>query len=223
MTREGNPISTAETIRVVVVDDHPVVRDGLVGMLSGQPDITVVAQAADGRDALLQVQRHDPDVVLMDLRMPDMDGVEAIGELQRRGHRARVLVLTTYDRDDDIVPAIEAGATGYLLKDTPRDDLFRAVRATSRGESTLTPSVASRLMGRMRESPQTLSAREVEVLKLVARGRTNRQIGRAIHVSEATVKTHLLRAYDKLGVSDRTAAVVTALERGLLELDRPDA
>jgi len=223
MTREGNPISTAETIRVVVVDDHPVVRDGLVGMLSGQPDITVVAQAADGRDALLQIQRHDPDVVLMDLRMPDMDGVEAIGELQRRGHRARVLVLTTYDRDDDIVPAIEAGATGYLLKDTPRDDLFRAVRATSRGESTLTPSVASRLMGRMRESPQTLSAREVEVLKLVARGRTNRQIGRAIHVSEATVKTHLLRAYDKLGVSDRTAAVVTALERGLLELDRPDA
>lgn len=223
MTREGTPISTAETIRVVVVDDHPVVRDGLVGMLSGQPDITVVAQAADGRDALLQVQRHDPDVVLMDLRMPDMDGVEAIGELQRRGHRARVLVLTTYDRDDDIVPAIEAGATGYLLKDTPRDDLFRAVRATSRGESTLTPSVASRLMGRMRESPQTLSAREVEVLKLVARGRTNRQIGRAIHVSEATVKTHLLRAYDKLGVSDRTAAVVTALERGLLELDRPDA
>ena len=212
-----------ETIRVVVVDDHPVVRDGLVGMLSGQPDITVVGQAADGRDALLQVQHHDPDVVLMDLRMPDMDGVEAITELQRRGHRARILVLTTYDRDDDIVPAIEAGATGYLLKDTPRDDLFRAVRATSRGESTLTPSVASRLMGRMRGAPQTLSAREVEVLKLVARGRTNRQIGRAMHVSEATVKTHLLRAYDKLGVNDRTAAVVTALERGLLELDRPDA
>ncbi|HSJ45334.1 MAG TPA: response regulator transcription factor [Euzebyales bacterium] len=212
-----------QPIRVVVVDDHPVVRDGLVGMLSGQPDITVVAQAADGRDALLQVQRHDPDVLLMDLPMPDMDGVEAISELRRRGHRARVLVLTTYDRDEDIVPAIEAGATGYLLKDTPRVDLFRALRATSRGESTLTPSVASRLMGRMRESPETLSAREIEVLKLVARGRTDRQIGRAIHVSEATVKTHLLRAYDKLGVSDRTAAVVTALERGLLELDRPDA
>lgn len=211
------------TITVVVVDDHPVVRDGLVGMLSGQPDITVVAQAADGRDAVLQVLRHDPDVVLMDLRMPGMDGVEAIGELQRRGHRARVLVLTTYDRDDDIVPAIEAGATGYLLKDTPRDDLFRAVRAASRGESVLTPSVASRLMGRVRQSPQALSPREVEVLKLVARGMTNRQIGRAMHVSEATVKTHLLRAYDKLGVSDRTAAVVTALERGLLELDRPDA
>lgn len=120
-------MSVVEIIRVVVVDDHSV-RDGLVGMLSRQPDITVVGQAADGRDALLQVQRHDPDVVLMDLRMPDMDGVAAIAELQRRGHRARVLVLTTYDRDDDIVPAIEAGATGYLLKDTPRDDLFRAVR-----------------------------------------------------------------------------------------------
>jgi len=216
-------VSGQVTITVLVVDDHPVVRDGLVGMLSGQPDITVVAQAANGRDALLQVQRHDPDVVLMDLRMPGMDGVEAIGELQRRGHRARVLVLTTYDRDDDIVPAIEAGATGYLLKDTPRDDLFRAVRAASRGESVLTPSVASRLMGRVRHSPQTLSPREVEVLKLVARGRTNRQIGRAMHVSETTIKTHLLRAYDKLGVSDRTAAVVTALERGLLELDPPDA
>lgn len=216
-------MSAGEMIRVVVVDDHPVVRDGLVGMLSGQPDIAVVGQAADGRDALLQVQHHDPDVVLMDLRMPGMDGVAAIAELQRRGHRARVLVLTTYDRDDDIVPAIEAGATGYLLKDTPRGDLFRAVRAASRGESTLTPAVASRLMDRMRESPQTLSAREVQVLKLVARGRTNRQIGRSIHVSEATVKTHLLRAYDKLGVSDRTAAVVTALERGLLELDGPDA
>jgi DNA-binding NarL/FixJ family response regulator len=215
-------VSGPVTITVVVVDDHPVVRDGLVGMLSGQPDIMVVAQAADGRDALLQVQRHDPDVVLMDLRMPGMNGVETISELQRRGYRARVLVLTTYDRDDDIVPAIEAGATGYLLKDTPRDDLFRAVRAASRGESVLTPSVASRPMGRVRQSPQALSPREVEVLKLVARGMTNRQIGRTMHVSEATVKTHLLRAYDKLGVSDRTAAVVTALERGLIALD-PDA
>jgi DNA-binding NarL/FixJ family response regulator len=181
----------------------------------------VIGQAANGREALLQVQRHDPDVVLMDLRMPEMGGVDTIHELQRRGHRAKVLVLTTYDRDDDIVPAIEAGATGYLLKDTPRDDLFRAVRAASRGEPALTPSVASRLMGRMRTAPQTLSPREIEVLKLAARGATNREIGKAIHVSEATVKTHLVRAYDKLGVGDRTAAVVTALERGLIALD-PD-
>jgi DNA-binding NarL/FixJ family response regulator len=156
----------------------------------------------------------------MDLRMPVMDGVATITELRSRGHRASVLVLTTYDRDEDIVPAIEAGATGYLLKDTPREDLFRAVRAASRGEPALTPSVASRLMGRMRNPSQTLSPREVEVLELAARGRTNRQIGKVLHVSEATVKTHLLRAYDKLGVSDRTAAVVTALEQGLLRLDR---
>lgn len=216
-------MSDQPPIRVLVVDDHPVVRDGLVGMLAGQPDMTVVGQAANGRDALLQVQHHDPDVVLMDLRMPEMDGVDTIHELQRRGHRAKVLVLTTYDRDDDIVPAIEAGATGYLLKDTPRDDLFRAVRAADRGEPALTPSVASRLLGRVRERPQTLSPREVEVLKLAARGRTNRQIGKAIHVSEATVKTHLLRAYDKLGVGDRTAAVVTALERGLIALDPDDS
>lgn len=209
-------------ISIVVVDDHPVVRDGLAGMLAGQPDMTVVGQAANGREALLQVARHDPDVVLMDLRMPEMDGVTTITELRRQGRRAQVLVLTTYDSDDDIVRAIEAGATGYLLKDTPRDDLFRAVRAASRGEPALTPSVASRLMGRMRDAPQALSPREVDVLQLAARGRTNREIGRAMHVSEATVKTHLLRAYDKLGVNDRTAAVVTALERGLLDLHRPD-
>lgn len=213
-------MSDAAAIRIVVADDHPVVRDGLVGMLAGQPDMAVVGQAANGREALLQVAHHDPDVVLLDLRMPEMDGVTTITELRRRGHRAQVVVLTTYDRDDDIVPAIEAGATGYLLKDTPRDDLFRAIRAASRGEPALTPSVASRLMGRVRGVPQTLSPREVEVLELAARGRTNREIGRAMHVSEATVKTHLLRAYDKLGVNDRTAAVVTALERGLLDLDR---
>lgn len=207
------------TIRIVVVDDHPVVRDGLVGMLDGQDDMTVVAQAADGREALLQVARHDPDVVLMDLRMPRMDGVAAISALRDQGHEARVLVLTTYDGDEDIVPAVEAGATGYLLKDAPRQELFRAVRAASRGEPTLAPEVAARLMTRMRSPAQTLSPRETEVLRLAAEGATNREIGRRMHVSEATVKTHLLRAYDKLGVNDRTAAVVTALRRGLLHLD----
>jgi DNA-binding NarL/FixJ family response regulator len=209
-----------QRIRIVVIDDHPVVRDGLAGMLAAQPDMEVVGQASNGSEGLLQIEHHDPDVVLMDLRMPVMDGVATITELRNRGHRAGVLVLTTYDRDEDIVPAIEAGATGYLLKDTPREDLFRAVRAASRGEPALTPSVASRLMGRMRTKPQTLSPREIEVLELAARGRTNREIGKVLHVSEATVKTHLLRAYDKLGVSDRTAAVVTALTQGLLQLDR---
>lgn len=210
-------------IRVLIVDDHPVVRDGIAGMLAGQSDMAVVAQATNGREALLQAARHDPDVVLMDLRMPVMDGVAAITQLRAGGNRAAVLVLTTYDRDEDIVPAIEAGATGYLLKDTPREELFRAVRAASRGEPALTPSVAARLLGRVRTPRQSLSPREVEVLELAARGDTNRQIGRRLHVSEATIKTHLLRAYDKLGVNDRTAAVVTALQRGLLDLgDPPD-
>ncbi len=210
------------TIRVLVVDDHPVVRDGLVGMLDGQDDLEVVGQAGDGLEGLLQAERLDPDVILMDLRMPRLDGVATIQRLVARGQRAAVLVLTTFDRDEDIVPAIEAGATGYLLKDTPREDLFRAVRAASRGETTLAPSVASTLLGRVREAPPRLSPREVEVLGLAARGATNRAIGRAIHVSEATVKTHLLRAYDKLGVNDRTAAVVEAIRRGLLDLDDPD-
>lgn len=210
-------------IRVLIVDDHPVVRDGIAGMLAGQSDMAVVGQATNGREALLQAARHDPDVVLMDLRMPVMDGVAAITQLRAGGNRAAVLVLTTYDRDEDIVPAIEAGATGYLLKDTPREELFRAVRAASRGEPALTPSVAARLLGRVRTPRQSLSPREVEVLELAARGDTNRQIGRRLHVSEATIKTHLLRAYDKLGVNDRTAAVVTALQRGLLDLgDPPD-
>jgi DNA-binding NarL/FixJ family response regulator len=208
-----------EPITVLVVDDHPVVRDGIVGLLDGQDDLTVVGEASNGREALLHAERLDPDVILMDLRMPVMDGVTAIRELVARDQRGAVLVLTTFDRDEDIVPAIEAGATGFLLKDTPRDELFRAVRAASRGETTLAPSVAATLLGRVRETPVQLSPREVEVLGLAARGNTNREIGRAMHVSEATVKTHLLRAYDKLGVNDRTAAVVTALQRGLLVLD----
>lgn len=214
-------MTDAAPIRVLIVDDHPVVRDGIAGMLAGQADMSVVGQATTGREALLQARRHDPDVILMDLRMPVMDGVTAITELQRTGSRASVLVLTTYDRDEDIVPAIEAGATGYLLKDTPREELFRAVRAASRGEPALTPSVAARLLGRVRAPQQALSPREIEVLELAARGNTNRQIGRLLHVSEATIKTHLLRAFDKLGVNDRTAAVVTALQRGLLDLDDP--
>ena len=206
-------------ITVLVVDDHPVVRDGIVGLLDGQDDLAVVGEAANGREALLHAERLDPDVILMDLRMPEMDGVTAIRELVARGQRGAVLVLTTFDRDEDIVPAIEAGATGFLLKDTPREELFRAVRAASRGETTLAPSVAATLLGRVRETPVQLSPRELEVLALAARGNTYRAIGRAMHVSEATVKTHLLRAYDKLGVNDRTAAVVTALQRGLLVLD----
>ncbi|MGC4848052.1 response regulator [Micromonospora sp. DT15] len=204
-------------IRLLIVDDHPVVRDGLRGMFTGDPDFQVVGEAADGSEALALVASLQPDVVLMDLRMPGMDGVTAIGRLARTGSTARVLVLTTYDTDADVLPAIEAGATGYLLKDTPREDLVRAVRAAARGESVLAPSVAGRLMGRLRApAEEPLSQRELEVLTLVARGASNREAANRLFISEATVKTHLLHLYAKLGVNDRAAAVATAYDRGLL-------
>ncbi|MGA4728916.1 response regulator [Micromonospora taraxaci] len=204
-------------IRLLIVDDHPVVRDGLRGMFTGDPGFEVVGEAADGSEALTLVATVRPDVVLMDLRMPGMDGVTAIGTLARSGSTARVLVLTTYDTDADVLPAIEAGATGYLLKDTPREDLVRAVRAAARGESVLAPSVAGRLMGRLRApAEEPLSQRELEVLTLVARGASNKEAAARLFISEATVKTHLLHVYAKLGVNDRAAAVATAYDRGLL-------
>lgn len=210
----------AERIRLLLVDDHPVVREGLRGMLSGQPDFAVVGEAGDGAEGVALAGQLQPDVVLMDLRMPGLDGVGAIRAIVEQGLSARLLVLTTYDSDADIVRAIEAGATGYLLKDAPRQELFRAVRAAARGESALAPAVASRLLGRMRApAEEQLTEREVEVLQLVAKGNSNRLVGRALHISEATVKTHLVHIYGKLGVSDRTAAVTVALERGMLRLD----
>lgn len=210
------------TIRVLVVDDHPVVRDGLRGMLDGQSDLQVVGEAANGLEAITEVDRCGPDVVLMDLRMPVLDGVAAIQRLAHSHPELRVLVLTTYDEDHEIVRAVEAGATGYLLKDTPREDLFRAVRSAARGEPVLAPSVAARLLGRIR-APQSdpPSGRELEGLSLVARGMTNRAIAGSLHISEATVKTHLVHVFSKLEVGDRTAAVTAALERGLLRLDSP--
>ncbi|GIL29264.1 response regulator [Actinocatenispora comari] len=204
-------------IRVLLVDDHPVVRDGLRGMLADADDIEVVGEAGDGAEAVDVAAVRSPDVVLMDLRMPRVDGVAAIRRLAARGLPARVLVLTTYDTDQDVVPAIEAGATGYLLKDTPRDQLCQAIRAAARGEAVLSPSVAGRLMGRMREpATEPLSNRELEVLGLIAQGCTNRDAAGRLFISEATVKTHLLHIYAKLGVNDRAAAVATAFSRGLL-------
>jgi DNA-binding NarL/FixJ family response regulator len=206
-------------LRIVVVDDHPVVRDGLRGMLDGQFDLTVVGEAGDGLEAMAVVARERPDVVLMDLRMPRMDGVAAIAKIQQSQPEVRVLVLTTYDEDHDIVRAIEAGARGVLLKDAPRDELFRAIRAAARGEMVLAPAVTARVFGRLRApQEQTPTERELEVLKLVARGLTNRAIGRQLALSEATVKTHLVHVFAKLGVADRTAAVTAALDRGLIRL-----
>ena len=204
-------------IRLLVVDDHPVFRDGLSSLFARDQEFVVLGEAADGTEAVRLAEELLPDVILMDLRMPGMDGVTAITELARRGIAARVLVLTTYDTDSHVLPAIEAGATGYLLKDAPRDELLRAVRAAARSESVLSPAVAARLMSRVR-SPGAgpLSQREIQVLEMVASGATNRQAAARLFVTEATVKTHLLNIYAKLGVSDRAAAVAEAFNRGLL-------
>jgi DNA-binding NarL/FixJ family response regulator len=204
-------------IRLLIVDDHPVVRDGLRGMFAGAADFEVVGEAADGAAALDLAAALRPDVILMDLRMPGTDGATAIRRLSERAIPSRVLVLTTYDSDSDVVPAVEAGATGYLLKDSPREELFRAVRAAHRGESVLAPSVATRLMSQLRAPAQeALSERELEVLALIAQGLTNRGAADRLFISEATVKTHLLHIYAKLEVNDRAAAVAAAYERGLL-------
>jgi DNA-binding NarL/FixJ family response regulator len=203
-------------IRLVIVDDHPVVRDGLRGMFTGDPDFEVVGEAGDGAEAVAIVAAVTPDVVLMDLRMPTVDGVTAITRLRENGSTARVLVLTTYDTDSDVLPAIKAGATGYLLKDTPRADLVNAVRSAARGEAVLSPAVATRLLGQVQApAMEALSPRELEVLGLIARGSTNREAAAKLFISEATVKTHLLHVYAKLGVNDRAAAVAVAFQRGL--------
>lgn len=210
-----------DKIRILITDDHPVVREGLAGMLAGQEDFDVVGLAADGNTAVTLHDSLNPDVTLMDLRMPNLDGVGAITAIKKKRPLANILVLTTYDSDADIVRAIEAGATGYLLKDTPREDLFRAIRSAAKGESVLTPTVAARLMTRMRApAEENLSAREIEVLQLVAKGASNKEIGKTLHISTATVKTHLIHIFNKLGVADRTAAVTTALEKRIITLDR---
>jgi DNA-binding NarL/FixJ family response regulator len=208
------------TVTVLIVDDHPVVREGMRGMLAGEPDIEVVGEAGDGAEAAALAISLHPDVVLMDLRMPVTDGVEAtklIVGASEPGHGPAVVVVTTYDTDLDILRAVEAGARGYLLKDTPRADLIRAIRAAAGGATVLAPVVAAKLLGRGNApAHQELTARELEVLGLVAVGKTNSEIGEALYIGEATVKTHLLHAFAKLGVDDRTAAVTTAIARGLL-------
>jgi DNA-binding NarL/FixJ family response regulator len=204
-------------IGVLVVDDHVIVRQGLRGMLAAEPDLDVLGEAGSGPEAVAMVGAHAPDVVLMDLRMPGGDGVAATTAISKQHPGTRVVVLTTYDTDADILRAVEAGAAGYLLKDCSQAELTSAIRAAARGETVLTPSVAARLVSRMRgPQPESLSPREVQVLGLVAVGRTNAEIGRELHITEATVKTHLLRTFSKLDVSDRTAAVTIARDRGLL-------
>lgn len=202
--------------RVLLVDDHPVVRTGLRMLLSAA-GIEVVAEGANGEDAVRLVREYAVDVVLMDLQMgTGMDGVAATEQILARSDAPRVLILTTYDTDQDILRAVEAGASGYLLKDAPPDDLVEAVHRAARGETVLAPVVADRLLARLRDPVRTLSARELEVLRQVSHGRSNREVAKALFLSEATVKTHLVHVFEKLGVDSRTGAVARARELGLL-------
>jgi len=208
----------------MIVDDHPVVREGLVAMLERQDGMTVVSEAADGAAAVQKAIDSTPDVILMDLRMPVMDGVEAMGKISERVPSARFIVLTTYDNDEYILRGIEAGARAYLLKDSPREELFRAIRAVHRGESLIEPSVAGKAqerlaaLSRQAQGPELLSEREMGVLRLMAKGAANKSIAAELCISESTVKTHVQSIFQKLGVSDRTEAVTHALQKGIISL-----
>ncbi|APF33936.1 DNA-binding response regulator [Microbacterium sp. AISO3] len=209
-------------IRLLIADDHPIVRAGLAGLLADEPGFEVIAEAADGDEAVRLAAEARPDVILMDLRMPVLDGVAATARIVAARDAAagpRVLILTTYESDDQILAAIEAGASGYLLKAAPREEIVAGIRSVAAGQSALSPAVAVRLVERMRQPEPAASAltpRETDVLRLVAAGHGNRQIAVQLGIGESTVKTHLLRVYDKLGVDSRTRAVTLALERGLL-------
>lgn len=208
---------TEDALRIIVADDHAVMRAGVVALLASEPTIAIVGEAGNGREAVELIERLVPDVALIDLRMPVLDGVAATTQIVARGPRTRVLILTTFDTDTEIERAVEAGAIGYLLKDATRDQLVEAIRSAARGETVLAPRVAERLVARMRQpAPVALTSREVDVLDAVADGLSNADIGKRLVIAEATVKTHLLRVFAKLDVSDRTHAVVVALERGLL-------
>lgn len=213
-----------EQIRVMVVDDHMVVRDGLIAMMGSQSDFTVVGDAANGREATEKAASLKPDVVLMDLRMPEMDGVEAMRQIGAADAHVKFIVLTTYDTDEYIFQAIEAGAKGYLLKDASREELFRAVRAIHRGESLIQPSVAARVLDRFAQlsrqakDTEVLSEREVEVLRLMSRGAANKEIAASLTISESTVKTHVSNIFQKLEVNGRTDAVTQGLQRGIISL-----
>ncbi|MFN4000763.1 response regulator [Microcella sp.] len=204
-------------IRVLVADDHAVVRAGIVALLSAEPGIEVVGEAVDGVQAVELALALLPDLVVMDVRMPHLTGDAATARIRERTDTVRVLVLTTYESDASILSAIEAGASGYLLKAAPADELIAGVRSVAAGEVALSPAIAAQLVARMREpAPAVLTPRETEVLRLVADGLSNRAIGERLFLGESTVKTHLLRTFEKLGVNDRTRAVTLAMQRGLL-------
>ena len=206
----------ADRIRILVADDHPIVREGLVAVLATQSDFEVIGEAATGADAVGRAVDLQPDVVLLDLEMPEMDGVEATRRIREQAPEARVVVFTAFDRDEQILGALRAGAAGYLLKGAPRDDVFRAVRVAHAGGSLIEPVVASKLLRQVRDDPDSLTDREREVLQLVAQGFPNRQIGKQLFISERTVKFHVSSLLAKFGAANRTEAVALARERGLL-------
>lgn len=204
-------------IRVLVADDHPIVRGGIIALLAAADDIDVVGESADGLSAVSEAIRLAPDVVLMDLRMPGLDGDEATGRILSAAPGVRVIILTTYETDANILTAMEAGASGYLLKAAPQEEILAGVRSVARGEVALSPSIAATLVRRVGHPVVALSPRETEVLGLVADGLSNPEIAKRLFLGEATVKTHLLHTFEKLEVNDRTRAVTRAMELGLLE------
>ena len=210
----NSPPAPSRQIRILVVDDHPLMRDGIVSMVDGEPDMTVVAQASNGLEAIEQFERHRPDITLMDLQMAMMDGVSAIESICRAHPGARILVLTTYKGDAQAVRALQAGACGYLLKSMIRKDLVDALRAAHQGRKQIVPEVAVEIGLHALEEP--LSVREIEVLREVSRGRANKQVAATLNLSEETVKTHMRNILSKLDAQDRTHAVMIALERGIL-------
>ena len=212
----NDKIQPAQPIRIMLVDDHPIVREGLAAILQRR-GMVIVAEAADGLEAVAQFRQNQPDVTLMDLRLPNMSGVEAIQAIRSAFHNAAILVLTTYDTDNDIYTAIRAGAKGYLLKDCPRDELLRAIAAVHAGRSYFPQDVAAKLTERM--VAQDLTPREIEVLELVAQGKSNQQIGAALFISEGTVKGHVVNLLAKLEAQDRTHAVTNAIRRGIIHID----
>ncbi|MGW0810415.1 response regulator [Nonomuraea sp. NPDC002799] len=204
------------TVRVLIVDDHPIVRQGLCAVLATQPALTVVAECGTGEEAVALAAATVPDVVLMDLRLPGMGGVEATQQIVAAGTATAVVILTTYDSDGDILRAVAAGATGYLLKDASGEELVAGIRTAAAGGTVLAAPVAAKLATRMRGEAPALTTREIQVLECAARGLSNPETGRKLFISEATVKSHMMRIFDKLGVADRTAAVTTAIARGIL-------
>jgi DNA-binding NarL/FixJ family response regulator len=208
------------TIRILIADDHPVVRSGLRALLASQSDFEVVSEAENGEAAVALFTSLAPDIILMDLQMPVLDGLTAIQQIHARQPDVRILVLTTYNTDSDIMPALEAGATGYILKDAPPEELFRAIRGAARGEVTLAPSVAEKMTRRlMTASNNALSMREIEVLELASRGNSNKDIADQLHITEATVKSHFVHIFNKLGAADRTSAVTIALKQKIIRLN----